>query len=133
MRNYNNMQTEKDMGKLKEILIKLRGEGKILIAILFGSYAKGTPHFRSDIDLAVYINTENESKRIEIIDEILMSDNRDINILRLDDEDESPFIVQEALKGLHLVEPDRDVLYKIAHRVLHETEGIRFRRSLVER
>lgn len=132
MRNYNNMQTDKDIGKLKDILNKLRGEGKILIAILFGSYAHGQPHKRSDIDLAVYINTENESKRIEIIDEILMSDNRDINILRLDDEEESPFIVQKALKGLHLVEPDNDILYKVAHRVLHEAEGIRFRRSLVE-
>ena len=57
--------------------------------------------------------------------------NRDINILRLDDE-ESPFIVQEALKGAHLVKPDIDVLYNIAHRVLHEAEVIRFRRSLVE-
>lgn len=62
---------------------------------------------------------------------MLMSDEREINFLRLDDEDESPFIVQEALKGIHLVEPDKDCLYEIADRALHETEGIRFRREMV--
>jgi hypothetical protein len=59
-----------------------------------------------------------------------MSVERDISILRLDDEDESPFIVQEALKGIHLVEPDRNILYEIIHRVLHESESIRYRRNM---
>lgn len=127
------MQTNNELAPLSIVLKRLREEGKILAAILFGSYANGTTHVRSDIDLAVYINTDDEGKRAEIIDEILMSVERDVNILRLEDEEESPFIVQDALKGLHLVEPDTDSLYKIAHRVLHETETIRFRRSLVER
>lgn len=128
MRNYNNMQI--DMGKLKETLIKLKSEGKILIAIVFGSYAYGQPHKRSDIDLALVIKAD-ETEKISIIDKILISAEKDINILFLDDDDESPFIVQEALKGIHLVEPDTDCLYEIARRSLHEAEGIRFRRSLV--
>lgn len=63
-------------------------------------------------------------------DEILMSVERDVSILRLDDEDESQFVVQEALKGKHIVEQDMDTFYDVAHRALHETEEIRFRRSL---
>jgi hypothetical protein len=35
---------------------------------------------------------------MEIIDKILMSGERNISILRLDDEDESPFVIQEASK-----------------------------------
>jgi len=124
---------EKELTPLKKVLSKLKTEGKILLAILFGSYAQGVPHKRSDIDLAVYINTEDENERFLITDEILMSIERDVNILRLDDEEESPFVVQAALKGMHLVEPDVEALYNVARRALHETEGIRFRRSLVER
>lgn len=130
MKNYNNMQPDRDIVKLKEVLHKLRNEGKILIAILFGSYASGQPHKRSDIDLALIIKA-NETEKISIIDNILISTDKDINILFLDDDEESPFIVQEALKGRHLVEPDIDCLYEIAQRALHEAEGIRFRRSLL--
>ena len=115
---------------LTNVLSTLKNEGKIPIAILYGSFAKGNPHPRSDIDLAVYPEGKDENEVIDIIDTILMSVERDISILRLDDEDESPFIVQEALKGIHLVEPDRNILYEIIHRVLHESESIRYRRNM---
>lgn len=115
---------------LTNVLSTLKNEGKIPIAILYGSFAKGNPHPRSDIDLAVYPEGRDENEVIDIIDTILMSVERDISILRLDDEDESPFIVQEALKGIHLVEPDRNILYEIIHRVLHESESIRYRRNM---
>ena len=115
---------------LTNVLSTLKNEGKIPIAILYGSFAKGNPHPRSDIDLAVYPEGKDENEIIDIIDTILMSVERDISILRLDDEDESPFIVQEALKGIHLVEPDRNILYEIIHRVLHESESIRYRRNM---
>lgn len=126
MRQY---ETEKELKQLKETLIKLKNEGKILIAIVYGSFAHGQPHKRSDIDLALVINAE-EAEKISIIDKILLSTDRSINILFLDDYDESPFIVQEALKGVHLVEPDYDLLHEIARRALYEAEEIRFRRSL---
>jgi predicted nucleotidyltransferase len=124
------MLEHNEINPLKEILRKLREEGKILIALLYGSYAKGKPHKRSDIDLALYIKAENEKEEIEIIDKVLMSVDSEVSILRLDDEDESPFIVQEALKGIHLVEPDSETRYELSHRILHECEDIKFRRGL---
>ncbi len=124
------MKTKKnELTQLKETLQELRKQGKVLAALLYGSYAKGTPHKRSDIDLAVFIQAKDTKEEIGIIDEILISTEKEISLLRLDDADESPFVVQEALKGIHLVEPDNDVLYEVAHRVLHDTEEIRFRRS----
>lgn len=100
------------------------------MAILYGSYARGTPHKKSDIDLAVFIHAKDEKEEMDIMDRILISTERQISILRLDDEDESPFVVQDALKGIHLVKPDEDTLYEVAHRALHDAEQIRFRRSL---
>ena len=99
------------------------------MAVLYGSYAHGTPHGRSDIDLALYLAAREEDDESDTIDEILMSTDRQISILRLDDEDESPFVIQEALKGIHLVEPDMQALHRVYHRVLHESESIRARRE----
>lgn len=125
-------ECEKDLKELIEVLQGLRQDGKLLLAILFGSFAKDKIHSRSDIDLAIYLNEPETVKEIEIIDRILMSTDRNIHLLRLDDEDESPFVTQEALKGIHLIEPDRDIYYQVLDRVLHETESIRFRRGISE-
>jgi predicted nucleotidyltransferase len=119
-----------ELKSLRETLRKLRAENKLLIAILYGSFSEGTPHVRSDVDLALYLNTGDDQDEMEAIDSVLMSVDRQVSILRLDDEDESPFVVQEALKGTHLVEPDRESLYAVSHRVLHECENMRFRRGL---
>ena len=115
---------------LKKNLRALKKEGKILIAVLYGSYAKGGVHKRSDIDLALYINPKDIDDEMYILDKILMSVERKVSILRLDDEEESPFVVQEALKGIHLVTPDLETLYMVSHRILHECEDIRFRREV---
>ncbi len=123
------MNPGKELQPLIKVLCNLRKEGRLPVAILYGSYARGTPHKRSDIDLAIFIKSKNDKEAIEILDKILMSTERDISILRLDDEDESPFVIQEALKGIHLIEPNNDIIYSIADRVLHETEEIRFRRT----
>lgn len=120
---------KKEIEQLKHILNELRKKNKILLAYLYGSSATKNIHARSDIDLALYINVpENES--FDIIEQIVMSIDRDVEILRLDDEDESPFIIQQALKGVALVKPDTETLYKLFDRVLHETETIRFRRKI---
>ena len=58
------MDIEKELRSLKEVLIKLRDEGKVLIALLYGSCAKGIPHRRSDIDLAVFIKITNKEEEI---------------------------------------------------------------------
>jgi len=122
------MQIDKELKNLEKVLKKLRKEDKILLAYLFGYFASGKPYARSDTDFAVFINAS-EDEAIEIIDEILMSTEREIEILRLDDEEKSPFIIQKALKGIPLTEPHLDTLYNVAHRVLHEAESIRFRRK----
>jgi predicted nucleotidyltransferase len=121
---------EKEIDTLKEALKGLRDKGKVLVAILYGSFSRGTPHVRSDIDLALYVNPKDEQEEMEIVDAVIMSVDREVSILRLDDEDESPFITQEALKGTHLVDPDKETLYAVSHRVLHECEDIRLRRGL---
>jgi predicted nucleotidyltransferase len=119
------MSHDEELDNLKKCLVRQRKEGKLLLAVLYGSFAGGTPHARSDIDLAIYLNGKNMEEEIELIDEILMSVDRQVSILRVDDEDESPFVVQEALKGIHLVEPDEEILYGVYHRALHESEGVR--------
>lgn len=118
-----------ELGCLIQVLSKLRSEHKLCIAILYGSFAKGTQHHRSDIDLAIAIPLACKDMELDVIDRILMASERQISILRLDDLEESPLIIQESLKGVHLVEPDPDVLYRVADWALHESEGIRCRRQ----
>lgn len=119
-----------EIDAIKMVLQRLRQEGKISLAYLYGSYESGTEHKRSDIDLAIYLNADDEKEANDIIDAILMAADKQVEILRLDDEDESPFVVQQALKGLPLIEPDAKTLNKVAHRVLHEAESIRYRRAI---
>jgi predicted nucleotidyltransferase len=119
-----------EIDALKVELSRLKRDGKVLLAYLYGSYAAGTQHKRSDIDLAIYLNITDENDSIEIIDAILMATERHVEILRLDDEDESPFVIQKALKGMPLVEPDMKTFYSVAHRVLHEAESIRNKRAI---
>src|SRR5690349_13849491 len=111
-----------ELKPLMEVLSGLRVEEKLSIAILYGSFAKGIQHRRSDIDLAIAIPLAHQESEMDIIDRILMSTERQISILRLDDLEESPLVVQEALKGVHLVEPDPDVFYAVADWALHESE-----------
>ena len=121
------MKKSKELDALKAELNKLKKEGKILLAYLYGSYAAGTEHKRSDIDLAICLNAVDEKEASDIIDAILMVSERPVEILRLDDEEESPFVIQEALKGIPLIEPDIETLYMVANRALHEAENIRQR------
>lgn len=125
-----NSEDSPEINALKTVLEGFRKQGKILLAFLYGSYTKRMQHQRSDIDLAVYINTDDEKEAIEIIDAILMATEKPVEVLRLDDEEESPFIIQESLKGIPLVEPDMDTLYRVAHKALHEAESIRYRRMI---
>lgn len=120
----------REINALKDTLERLNKSKQILLAYLYGSYASDKNHIRSDIDLAVYVNSLDENERIEIIDNILMATERQIDLLCLDDEYESPFIVQRALKGIPLIEPHKETYYKVAHKALHESEEIRFRRQL---
>lgn len=119
----------RELEPLIKVLSALQAENRISLAVLYGSFANGSQHKRSDIDLAIAIPLRHQSSELEIIDHILMSTERQISILRLDDLDESPLVVQEALKGVHLVKPDVDMLYAVADWALHESESIRGRRQ----
>ena len=124
------MKADHDLENIRKCLQELRERGKILIAVLFGSQANSAAHARSDIDLGIYLPPMDQTEEMEILDSILLRSEIPISILRLDDDEESPLIVQEALKGVHLVEPDTEALYGVYHRVLHESEAIRTRREL---
>jgi predicted nucleotidyltransferase len=124
------MKADRDLEIMEKCLQELRDRGKILIAVLFGSQANGDAHARSDIDLGLYLPVMDQEEEVQIIDQILMCSDLPVSILRLDDDDESPLIVQEALKGVHLVEPDTEALYGVYHRVLHESEAVRSRKEL---
>jgi predicted nucleotidyltransferase len=116
---------------LVDTLARMKEGGELSLALLFGSFAAGAQHCRSDIDLAIALNVETREREMELIDMILMATERQVSILRLDDSDESPMVIQEALKRIHLVEPDLEVFYRVADRVLHESESIRYRRTIV--
>lgn len=124
------MKADHDLEIMRNCLQELREKGKILIAVLFGSQANGAAHARSDIDLGVFLSAKDQNEEVELIDRILMCSETPVSILRLDDDDESPLVVQEALKGVHLVEPNTETLYGVYHRVLHESEAIRSRKEL---
>jgi predicted nucleotidyltransferase len=124
------MKERPEINALKTVLEGLRQQGKILLAYLYGSYAKNMEHQRSDIDVAVYINTDDEKEAIGIMDTLLTAVEKPVGVLRLDDDEESPFVIQESLKGVPLVEPDMETLYGVAHRALHEAESMRYRRTI---
>ena len=118
-----------ELKPLIQVLRELKSSGELKLALLYGSFAINAEHCRSDIDVAISFSTGTGASETSILDRILMStERRQVSILRLDDPDESPFVIQESLKGIHLVEPDQEAYYKIADRVLHESESIRLRR-----
>ncbi len=117
-----------ELKSLIQTLRELQSSGEIKLALLYGSFANNSQHCRSDIDLAISLPPDTAGRETSILDRILMSAERQVSILSLDDPDESPFVVQESLKGIHLIEPDSESYYRIADRVLHESESIRLRR-----
>ena len=42
---------------LLQLLEKFHSQGYLKVALLFGSYARGEAHSRSDIDLAIFLQT----------------------------------------------------------------------------
>ena len=117
-----------ELKPLIQALRELKATGDIKLALLYGSFADNSQHCRSDIDVAIALSTKSFDRELSIIDRILMSAERQVSILRLDDQDESPFVIQASLNGVHLIEPDLERYYEIADWALHESESIRSRR-----
>lgn len=120
---------------IKAVLEKLRAESKVLIAVLYGPYSEGALHGRPSIDIGIYMKAENESERMDIVDSIrtAVKDDTHVSILHLHDTDESPFAVQAALAGIHLVGPDIDALDDAYDWSLHASESMRFEKEGEER
>ena len=62
--HYKLIQTAKEYPLLRNIILKIKTNPKIKLAVLFGSYAKGLAHKDSDID--IYIETINKELKKEI-------------------------------------------------------------------
>jgi predicted nucleotidyltransferase len=56
----------KEYPELRGIIERIQENSKIKLAILFGSYAKGTARHESDIDIFVETNDKNVKKEIEM-------------------------------------------------------------------
>lgn len=62
--HYKLIRTVKEYPSLRNIILKIKTDPKIKLAVLFGSYAKGLAHKDSDID--IYIETVNKELKKEI-------------------------------------------------------------------
>jgi uncharacterized protein (UPF0332 family) len=135
LRRAVNEQIDDRIVPIQAVLERLRTENKVLVAVLYGPYSEGIPRARPSIDIGICMKTDDEAERMDIVDGIraAVKDGTHVSILYLNDTDESPFVVQEALAGIHLVEPDMDALYDTYGWALDETESMRFDKEGDER
>ncbi|MEJ5375410.1 MAG: nucleotidyltransferase domain-containing protein [bacterium] len=120
----------RDIERLRETLSRLKNQGKILMALVHGTLANRTTHPRWDLHLAIYMNAQDQMQELSILEEILRNSARDVFILRLDDEKQPPMLVREALRGIHLVEPDQATLSRLTESVEKACRGILFPRDI---
>jgi len=65
---YKTLESVKKYPRLRRIIDKVRENKEILLAVIFGSYAKGTATKESDIDLYIETDNRNIKDSIEQID-----------------------------------------------------------------
>ena len=100
-------------------------EGKIPFAFLFGSWTKGRQTSLSDIDVAIFFRDMPESLKTKIEHQISLLFDEQVNILRLEDDNISPLIKLESLKGSPIVSPDSDFLNGFILSIIHKAEEMR--------
>ncbi len=66
--NYRSLQTLEKYPSLRKVIEKIQGDGKICLALLFGSYAKGTALKDSDIDIYVESRDPNLRRNLKLLD-----------------------------------------------------------------
>ncbi len=135
LRRAANEQIHDRIVPIKAVLERLRTENKVLVAVLYGPYSEGVPRARPSIDIGICLQTDDEAERVRIVGSIraAVKDDTHVSILHLNDRDESPFVVQEALAGIHLVEPDMDALDDAYDWASDEAESMRFEKEGEER
>ena len=100
-------------------------EGKIPFAFLFGSWTKSRQTSLSDIDIAIFFRDIPESLKTKIEHQISLLFDEQVNILRLEDENISPLIKLESLKGIPLIIPESDFLNGFILSIIHKAEEMR--------
>jgi predicted nucleotidyltransferase len=106
----------------------------ILMAFLFGSYAKATPHRESDVDIAIYFRPKSNFLEWEEFDVEYDSENeiwldmerisgRNVDLIVLNRARSS--IANSAINGLPIIIKDRGLYLDFMLRVTAETEDFR--------
>ncbi len=81
------------------------------MAFLYGSYARKTPLFDSDVDIAIYLENGFTKKELNSIwDELISLLKKDVELLVLNDAKEA--IAWSAIRGIPLIIRDRNLYTK---------------------
>jgi len=88
---------------ITELKSYFQREPKVILAFLFGSLAKSNQCGESDIDVAVYLNNQEDENRIWLEVEGITGRQTDLVILNR----VSPLIAFEAMRGIPLAIKDR--------------------------
>jgi len=107
----------------EELIIRLSDyfskRDDVVMAFLFGSWAKCATHLESDVDIAVYFNKnmdESEESSIWADVEKIVGINTDFVVLNR----AFPEIADSALKGIPIIIKDRNIYLRFLIRVISE-------------
>lgn len=102
--------------KLKNFL---ENDTNILFAYLFGSFAKGEAHARSDVDIAVYFKEESFNEQLRVIYELSKLVKRDVDLVVLNHV-KNMFLLEEIMNGELLKDSDTDERAYFEVKKMHE-------------
>jgi len=109
--------------KTRYIVEKLRPvvgrEERIPFAFLFGSYTEGRETPLSDIDLAIYFDEMTNDEKTDIEHHLWLLFDEPLNILRLEEDDNSPLIRLRALEGEPILIKNHDALNRFTLSIIH--------------
>ena len=103
---------------MKEQLQKyMQSDDNILLAYLFGSYADGTAHAQSDVDVAIYFQNHTLDDKLSVIHALQKRVQKNIDLVTLNE-----------VKNIFLLE---SVLNKgICSKITKNVPGLRFVKSM---
>ncbi len=124
-----------DEEKLIQILKLELAENKAIgLAILFGSYAKGSARFESDMDLAIRFEKPlSKKKRLEFIQSLAKLSGTAVDLLDLSTVGEP--VLSEIIKHGRLIKGDKQAFTELAIKNVYANEDFRpyIKRTLQER
>ena len=124
-----NEEREKLIKKLKEFFQQNAENFKLSLALLFGSWAQGSPRRDSDVDIAVFfeegkIDKEEKKALVRKITALLEERiKREVSILIIDPALSKPMVYYNALvSGIPLYVSDSSLLHHLRMDAIHEME-----------